>query len=63
MAKYVKTDYVPEDCDYLTVDKEYQIYDCDDVYGCIIDDEGDEINICIGDSCHIDGSAWTVINR
>lgn len=64
MTTYVKTDYVPDDCDYLTVGKEYEIVkEFGDIGGDFFDDDGlrRHCNYCC--SGHIDDKPWTVINR
>lgn len=63
MAKYVKTDYVPDTISYLTANKEYLLYDSDSTSGYFVCDTGQEIFVRFQDSCHILGRDWTVINR
>jgi len=57
MTLYVRTDYIPEDCDYLTVGKLYEVTDSSPAHTLahIIDDFGDRILIRIEGICsHID---------
>lgn len=64
MAKYVKTDYVPDDLKfYITAGKEYIVFEGDESSGWFIDDEGDKQFVFYRKSCHIDDHPWTVINR
>lgn len=66
MAKYVKTDYVPnDDVPYLTVGIEYEVIKelYDGMAARIKTDFGGLITIIYEECYHIDGRPWTVINR
>ena len=60
----ITTQHVPDDCDYLTPGKEYEVilesYRLNKHFK-IIDDDGDEIFIIIGKSDRLDGKSWEVI--
>ena len=62
MTKYVKTDYVPEDCDYLTAGKVYEVmWDSGlDNIGAIIRDNGEKILIEFRRCAYLDKRPWTV---
>ena len=72
MKYFVKTNFVPEDVDYLTPGKEYE---CDHIYAIvadqehtligatITDDTGGSREIFIQSSAHLDGRPWEVIVR
>lgn len=63
MATYVKTDYVPNDCDYLTVGKEYLVDTDSPSGGRIVCDDGIETTVYFSCSSHLDNRSWIVINR
>lgn len=63
MAKYVKTDYVPDDCDYITAKRLYKYMISDALGGFIEDDLGVERYIKASGSGDLNGRDWTVINR
>lgn len=66
MAKYVKTDYVPNDAvPYLTVGVEYEVVAelYDGMAARINDDFGKQITILYDECAHIEDRDWTVINR
>lgn len=64
MAKYVKTDYVPDEAMfYITAGKEYIVLDGDETGGYFIDDEGNKQFAFYPMSRHIRNRPWTVINR
>lgn len=62
----VKTQHVPEDCDYLTNGKEYEAFDGwenafnRDLFN-IKDDNGEEAIINLYGCGHLDGKAWEVV--
>lgn len=66
MKTYVKTDYIPNDCDYLTVGKEYELMEIN-MEGWskheIIADDGDACTICPECCAHLDDRPWILINR
>ena len=59
----VKTNFVPDDCDYLTVGKEYTVnqvlYDEDVVS--FRDDNGGYVEARLSGSGHLNGKSWDVI--
>lgn len=60
MTLYVRTDYVPEGCDYLTVGKLYEVTDLShagDSGNTLCDDDA-EIFILLGDKCAHIGKEW-----
>lgn len=63
MKTYVKTDYVPDDCDYLTVGKEYEYTTISSFLGSIKVDHWGYALICIQSCSHLGYRSWTVINR
>lgn len=60
MTKYVKTDYVPEDCDYLTAGKVYEVSSFFGEFYKIVSDRGGELTICGYHCAHLDNRHWTV---
>ena len=58
--KYVTTDY--EGCEYLTAGKKYKICQLPLGGGCIVDDNGDPLFICLSGSSHIGGNPWTLLD-
>ena len=56
----VKTDYVPDDCDYLSVGKEYSATHYRDRLYTLTDDQCDVILICINRCSHLNWKPWTV---
>ena len=58
--KYVTTEY--KGCDYLTAGKKYEYKPDWLAVGTIIDDEGDELYICLHECFHIDTNPWTLID-
>lgn len=65
MPTYVKTDYVPGDCDYITAGKEYKIEELSaSCSGGWSEDDRGNIMFCLFEYCaHLNGRQWTVINR
>ena len=63
----VKTDYVPENCDYLTVGKHYEVTNAYQgtisIGGNIISDDGDTIYIVVDECCHLNDNAWTIVEE
>lgn len=62
----VKTQHVPEDCDYLTNDKEYEAFDgWERIFSRdlvrIVNNNGMEIVINLYGCEHLDGQPWEVI--
>lgn len=61
----VKTSYVPAECEYLTVGKEYEVFNVEgNIFGNggnITADDGDDIWIHIPNSSHIGNRTWEVI--
>lgn len=60
MTLYVRTDYVPEDCDYLTVGKLYEVTDLSHAgdSGNILCDDNEEHFILLEDKCTHIGKEW-----
>lgn len=59
----VKTSYVPADCDYLTVGKEYKVLaPSNDAGGYIEADDGARIYAYFQASAHVGDRAWEIIN-
>lgn len=59
----IKTNNVPQDCDYLTNGKEYEFtskHNANDG-GTIIDDDGEIRIIFIPCSSHLDGASWEIV--
>lgn len=67
MKKYVKTDYVPEYCDYLTVGKEYEVLEAyEDSEGECFEfyDDNKELRLSVFEKTfHLNENNWTVIER
>lgn len=61
----VKTEYVPDGCDYLTAGKEYTAkyyhYSADPNLLLIFDDDGEEIAVRVSGCAFLDGHPWTII--
>lgn len=62
---YVKTDYVPEDCSYITAGKLYGFFDVDEdnEFGSIIPDSNIEARINVNCCHHLRGRSWQVIEK
>jgi hypothetical protein len=63
MTLYVRTNYVPEDCDYLTAGKLYEVTNisCNGELANIVCDNGITSIIVLGDRCTHIGKAWEQI--
>lgn len=59
----VKTDYVPEEIDYLTVGKVYEARDQSSNINYIVDDYGDRILIAIRRCPHLCGKNWVIVEK
>jgi hypothetical protein len=64
----VKTNHVPEDCDYLTNSKEYEVIEYEVVgdghkFATIKDDDGDVDFIVINVCPHLNGRDWEIIGE
>ncbi len=57
----IKTDYVPEDVDYLTAGKEYEAEQLSEWLVSITDDSGEIIGVFLRGSSHTDEHPWTII--
>lgn len=62
MTKYVKTDYVPEEVDYLTAGKVYEVVEeqYDQTLGIIKNDKERFSHILYSGCAHLDNRPWTV---
>lgn len=63
MTKYVKTDYVPKDCDYLTAGKVYEVVGENGGRSQLADivcDNGNTEKILYNGCAHLYGRPWTV---
>lgn len=61
MNKYVKTDYVPKGCDYLTVGKVYKVIEqYDGTLAEIVCDNEKSTMILYSRCEHLDHRPWTV---
>ncbi len=60
---YVKTDYVPDDCDYLTAGKEYEFELEGDDAGYIQDDDGCVTTIHLKTCAYLKGNPWILIEK
>lgn len=63
MKRYAVADEVPEDCDYLTAGKEYEIK-----IGCVGDyliksDDGELLGIEVNDCYFLNGKSWRIVER
>ncbi|AGG57971.1 hypothetical protein VPBG_00199 [Vibrio phage helene 12B3] len=61
----IKTNYVPEDCDYLTVGKVYEAEKDFDTLYVFTTDNGIECLVEISDmGCsHLDGCCWEIVEE
>ena len=59
----IKTNNVPNDCDYLTNGKEYEFTHMPDCKngGIIIADDGGECTVYIPRSGHLNGASWEIV--
>ncbi len=60
----VKTQHVPEDCDYLTNGKEYQVIrhiEGAEDFKIIVTDHNEDAIIILSGCSHLDGHPWEVI--
>ena len=57
----IKTNYVPEGCNYLTVGKEYGAIDMGHNFYSIINDQGNNLILHLEDSVHLDGHDWEIV--
>jgi len=60
----VKTDFVPEDCDYIAVGKVYEtiVRVIEGVYS-ITDDDGETICIRLEGCAYIGNNPWTIVEE
>lgn len=60
MTLYVRTDYIPEGCGYLTAGKLYEVTDLSHAGDCgnILCDNNEEHFILLGDECAHIGREW-----
>lgn len=65
MKQYAVADEVPEECDYLTAGKEYEIYSIVNEYFSFIDDKGlKRVSMTDRPSpWHLNGKAWRIVER
>ena len=59
----VKTDYVPEEVDYLTAGKVYDVYYFSGQVGEIYGDDDGYVDISIEGCAHLNGKDWTIVEE
>lgn len=58
----IKTQHVPEDCDYLTNGKEYKVINCYSDFAIIMNDKVRQQYVWLSGCPHLKGKAWEIID-